>query len=74
MGIPGAKWNLRQKLKKKIQNILNFEFCLSFEFAPVGLHFPLLRTLKIILYTKVCFFSKNFHEHIRKENLSNKIA
>ena len=29
---------------------MNFEFCLSFDFASASLHFPLLRTLKIISY------------------------
>ena len=35
MGLPGANSNLGQKLKKKkkIQTILNFEFCLRFECA-----------------------------------------
>ena len=56
MGLPGANSNLTQKFKEnKIQKILNFEFCHSFEFTSGSLHFPLFRTLKIISYTLKIF-------------------
>ena len=50
-------------------------FVLVSSFPQNNLHFPLLRNLKNILHIKyIYFFSKNFHEYIRRENLSNKMA